>query len=140
QLEVGVLGVAVRRVFPDEVGDRDVARAVEANLRVVTGAIELRVIAVLRARLQVREAHPPAMAGANVAAGVGVDHPGSDAILVARRARKVVAVADFGAELEELVGWRDPFHLQAVVSVLATEKGLIRERSIDEIPCMLMLL
>ena len=80
------------------------------------------------------------MAGTDVAAGVSVDHSGTDAVLVSLRARKAVPIADFGAELEEQIGRRDPFHLQAVVAVLAAEKGLVGEWCIDEIPCMLVLL
>ena len=53
---------------------------------------------------------------------------------------KLVAVADLGAELDELVGRRDPFQLHAVVAVLAAEERLVGERRVDEIPDVLVLL
>ena len=49
-------------------------------------------------------------------------------------------VADLGAELEEQVGGRHPFDLHAVLRELASEKRLIGERRILEVPCVLMLL
>jgi hypothetical protein len=53
QLEVGVQRIAVGRVFPDKIGNGDVARPVECDLRIVAREVELRVLAVLRARLQI---------------------------------------------------------------------------------------
>ena len=43
------------------------------------------------------------------------------------------------AELDERVGGRHPFHLQAVVLVLAAEERLVDERRVVEVPDVLVL-
>ncbi len=116
------------------------AGAVEAELRVVAGEVGLREFAVLRARLQIRQPGSPAVTRADVAAGVRVDDAAAGAVLVALGAGKAGAVARFSAEFEELLGRRDPFELHAVVAVLPAEECLVRERGVDEVPDVLVLL
>src|SRR4029077_14734542 len=99
----GVLGIAVGRVLPDKIGNRNVAAAVECELRIVAGEIELRVLAVLGARLQIRQSRAPTVARADVPSGMHVDGAVADAILVAIGPGKVGTIADFCAELEELI-------------------------------------
>jgi hypothetical protein len=53
--------------------------------------------------------------------------------------RETFAVAEFSAELEELVGGCEPLQLQSVDIVLTAEEGLIDERRIDKVPDVLML-
>ena len=53
QLEVGVQRIAVGRVLPDKIGNGDMARPVECDLCIVACEVVLRVLAVLRARLQI---------------------------------------------------------------------------------------
>ena len=94
----------------------------------------------LRPRLQVGQARAPAVARADVAAGVHVRARRCRCRSRCARRPESVAVADLGAELEERVGRRDPLQLQAVARVLAAEERLVRQRRVDEVPDVLMLL
>src|SRR6185312_12252588 len=99
----------------------------------VAGGIELRRVAAVGTRVDVRQSRAPAMARANVAAGVHEHIRCADTVAIAHTAREAVAVADLCAELEELVARREPFHLCAVGRVLAAEERLVRERRIVEV-------
>ena len=90
--------------------------------------------------LQVRQARAPAVARAHVAAGVRVDRSGAHAVAVALAARKAVAIADLGAQLEELFRGCNPFDLQSILHKLASDEGLVGKRRIDEVPDVLVLL
>ena len=56
------------------------------------------------------------------------------AVAIAARAGKVLAVPGLGAHFEEQHRRRDPFHLHAVLRQLAAEERLVNERLVDEIP------
>src|SRR5207245_9018945 len=104
QLEIAVLGISVRRPFPDEVGDRDLRWPRKCEARIVAGEIGLHPGAVARCGLQIGEPGAPAAARADVAAEVHVRVAVADAVLVAIGAGESRAVADFAAELDEEIG------------------------------------
>ena len=76
----------------------------------------------------------PADRIAEVTTDVPEQRDGVEVVAVLARAGKRVAIAGFGAELEEQVGRREPLHLQAVLPELSPEERLVRERLVDEIP------
>jgi len=140
QLEVGLLRIAVRRVFPDEIRDGKVRAAAEGKVGQIARRVELRGDASAGPRSEIRQARAPTVACADVAAHVGEDRRRAGAIAIAVVAREVDAVPYLGAQLDEGLGRRDPFQLYAVLCELTAEERLVRERRVDEVPDVLMLL
>ena len=118
---------------------RELALAGKALLRGVARDVGLRVLPVVWSQLQVGKSRTPLITRADVAAGVDVCGTAADAVLVAIGAREAGAIADLPAELQECLGRRDPFELQAVALELAAEKRLIRQRRVEEVPDVLVL-
>src|SRR5215471_8883542 len=124
ELEVRIERIAVGRPLPHEISDRELRPSREGEISDIAGEVRLREVAVGCSGLQIRKPRAPAVAGADVAASVRVDVPVADPVLVAIVPRKRLTAADLAAEFEEQIRRRDPFHLQAVVLVLAAEECL----------------
>ena len=59
---------------------------------------------------------------------------GADAVAGRARRRERLAAEHLSAELQELIGWRKPPNLHAVVAKLIVEEGLVRQRRVREAP------
>src|SRR5215471_15897587 len=64
----------------------------------------------------------------------------ADAVLVAIVPWKRPAAADLATQFHVGLRRRDPFELEAVVLILAAEERLVHERSIEEVPGVLVLI
>jgi hypothetical protein len=73
---------------------------------------------------------------------MGEGRPGAGAVLVAAvlGAGKVAAPAQFNAQLQEGVGGRQPFELQAILAEVFAEQDAVHEAVVGEVPDMGMLL
>ena len=93
----------------------------------------------MRPQLQVGEPRAPFVTRADLAAGVDVYGTAADAVLVAVGAREARTIADLPAEFQERLGTGHPFQLEAVALELAAKKRLIRQRRVEEVPDVLVL-
>ena len=120
QLEVRVHGIAVRRPFPDRIGDPDPGAATEGVGDCASGGVGRHQALIVGLRVQRRQPGAPAVAVADVAAGVHdqCDHPRTVATRVGTR--ETAAATQLDAQLDVLVGGRDPGQLYPIVSVLRT--------------------
>src|SRR6185369_8048182 len=140
QLEVGARRVAVRRPLVDEVRDCHSCAARERISDRVARAAAKDQGLIGRLGVEHRQTRAPAAAGAEVAAHVSIYRTGTCAIARVVAARERPAAPELGARLQEQVGGRQPAQLQAVIPKLVSEKGLISQRGIDEVPGVRMLL
>ena len=140
QFEVVHRAVAVRRPFPDAVGDPHPALAAEAVGYRIARAVNIIKAALFGRAAQPRQPHAPGVADARVAPQMREYRPLRDAVLVVVGAGESAPAAGFRAEFEEQVGWRKPPDLHAIVTQLVAEESLVRQRRIGKIPGVGMLL
>src|SRR5437773_1132435 len=82
----------------------------------------------------VGRAEPVAVADADIVAHMREDHSGVHAVLAALRAREVRAASRFQSEFKEYRRRRQPACLQPLILELPTEKRLVYQRRVDEVP------
>ena len=97
-------------------------------------AIDVLVFATLGLEIDPRSAGAPICGVSEIAADVREERRAVQAIALAPRARKRVAIAGLGTKLDEQVSRRNPLELHAVLRALVAEECLVDERLVREIP------
>src|SRR5262249_30744184 len=94
--------------------------------------IGVLICAVARMRLQPGDAEPPTGGVADVASRVREQGGATEGVGIAQRAGEAAAVTGFCPEFDEIVGWRQPAQLHAVLRQLAAKERLVDQRCVHE--------
>ena len=125
QSEVAHDRIAAWRPFVNETRDPQI---VVAGEEVAIG------VAIVGARMQIGKRRQIRAAVVDVVPGVNESGHGSLTGMRGAGGGIGVAAEYLHPEFQELIGWRQPAHLQSIVAILRIEEGAIRQRRIGERP------
>ena len=142
ELEILVFRIAVRRPFPDKIGQPCSGIAgILAQRFHARGVLKMR-LPLLGLGRQIRHAGTPAVGNTDITAEMREHGRSTAAVLVEVSAREGVTATGFGTEFEEERGRRDPLQLHAILNEagVIAEHGAIHQRRIGEVPHVRVLL